>query len=33
MVSSEEMQVLATPRKNANQDSVLGKFVEYFFGE
>lgn len=33
MISSEEMQVLATPKKNTNQDSVLGKFVEYFFGE
>lgn len=33
MINSEEMQVLATPKKNNNQDSVLGKFVEYFFGE
>ena len=32
MISSEEMQMLVTPKKN-NQDSVLGKFVEYFFGE
>ncbi len=32
MISSEEMETLATPKKN-NQDSVLGKFVEYFFGE
>jgi len=33
MISSEEMENLATPKKNINQDSVLGKFVEYFFGE
>lgn len=33
MISSEEMEILVTPKKNANQDSVLGKFVEYFFGE
>lgn len=33
MINSEEMQILATPRKNSTQDSVLGKFVEYFFGE
>ena len=33
MISSEEMQILQTPKKNNNQDSVLGKFVEYFFGE
>lgn len=32
MINNEEMQILATPKKN-NQDSVLGKFVEYFFGE
>ena len=33
MINNEEMQILATPKKNTNQDSVLGKFVEYFFGE
>lgn len=33
MISSEEMQNLATPKRNMNQESVLGKFVEYFFGE
>lgn len=33
MISSEEMEILETPKKNSNQDSVLGKFVEYFFGE
>lgn len=33
MISSEEMQNLATPKRNMTQESVLGKFVEYFFGE
>ena len=32
MISSEEMDALETPKRN-NQDSILGKFVEYFFGE
>lgn len=32
MISSDEMEVLSTPRKNTN-DSMLGKLFGYFFGE
>ncbi len=32
MISSDEMEVLSTPRKNTN-DSMLGKIFGYFFGE
>lgn len=31
MISSEE--ILTNPKKNTSQDSILNKFVEYFFGE
>ena len=32
MISNEEVEILSTPRKNAN-DSMLGKVFGYFFGE
>ena len=32
MVSSDEVEILSTPRKNTN-DSMLGKVFGYFFGE
>ena len=33
MVSSEDANALSTPRKNASNDTMLGKVFEYFFGE
>lgn len=33
MVSSEDSIALSTPRKNASNDTMLGKVFEYFFGE
>ena len=32
MISSDEMDILSTPRKNSN-DSMVGKVFSYFFGE
>ena len=32
MISSDEMDILSTPRKNTN-DSMVGKVFSYFFGE
>ena len=33
MISKEEMEILSTPRKNTNNDSMLSKVFGYFFGE
>jgi len=33
MISSEDEQILSTPRKNTSNNSMLDKVFEYFFGE